>query len=189
VFDWLFEGRLSVYVFLAILAGLLLYLWWIRRKRWFLYASVGAAALAGVYLLLDRAVETDREQIQRKLTEMAAAVRDRAPDRLFAHISESFRLETLNRAGFREFVNRADRERWVTELRVWDFEFPADFKETGRVAFQAKPTGPMIGEGQFFRVEAVFRRDPDGQWRLQTFQLFDPLSDTNQPVRIPHLPQ
>jgi hypothetical protein len=189
VFDWLFEGRASVYIFLAALAGVMLYVWWRRRKRSYLYAAVGAVALAGVYFLLDRAVETDREQIERKLTEMAGAVRERAPERIFAHISESFRLGTVNRAGFREYVGMVDRNRWVDELKVWDFEFAPDFKETGRVAFKAKPTGTMTGGAPFYRVEAVFHRDPDGEWRLQTFQLFNPLVDSNQPLQIPHLSQ
>ena len=41
----------------------------------------------------------------------------------------------------------------------------------------------------FFLCRADFVRDPDGQWRLQTFQVFNPAVDVNQPMTIPELPQ
>jgi hypothetical protein len=61
LFDWLFEGRTNVYAVLAALAVFLLVIWWQTRKRWLLLGTVLAVGMIGVYALLDKAVETDRE--------------------------------------------------------------------------------------------------------------------------------
>jgi hypothetical protein len=202
VFDWLFEGRPAVYVALAAAAVVLFVAWWQTRKRYWLYATAAFVALAGLYFLLDRLVETDREQIVRKVNEMAAGVRERNVDRIFANVSEHFRLNNSDRAAFRQFAERALRTGEVTDITVWDFQFPEDFRarvrRTGttgppeldgaRVSFMVKPQGPRLG-APFFRCDATFVRGPDGQWRLFGFQLFQPGVDSNQPVQIPQLPQ
>ena len=199
--DWLFEGRPTVYVILAAAAVLLFVAWWQTRKRPWLYATVAFLALIGLYFLLDRLVETDREQIVRKVEEMSAGVRERNVERIFANVSEQFRLNNQNRATFRAFAEQAIRRGQVTEVKAWDFQFPDDFRtkvrrtgttgpqelDAARVAFTVKPEGPGLG-APFFRCEATFVRDPDGQWRLFTFQLFQPGVDSNQPFQIPQLP-
>jgi hypothetical protein len=48
LFDWLFEGRISVYVVLIALSVFLLLAWWQMRKRWLLAGAVGAAAWIGL---------------------------------------------------------------------------------------------------------------------------------------------
>jgi hypothetical protein len=124
------------------------------------------ALLAGVYFLLDRLVETRREQITRKLHEMAAAVRTQDLDRIFAHISEQFNVFGKNKAAFRDYVESRFSE--VQELVVWDEQFPDD---SGRVVFRAKPKGPRIPEQFQAIVHAEFVRDPDEQWRLRHFEI------------------
>ena len=199
--DWLFEGRPTVYVILAAVAVLLFVAWVQTRKRPWFYAAVASLALVGLYFLLDRLVETDREQILRKVEEMSAGVRERSVDRIFANVSEQFHLNGSGRAAFRQLADRALRTGEVTDVTVWDFAFPEDFRtrvrRTGtagapeqdgaRVSFMVKPQGPRLG-APFFRCDATFVRDPDGQWRLFTFQLFQPGVDSNQPFQIPQLP-
>ena len=77
MFDWLFEGHLSVYFLLTAIAVLFVVLGVRTRNRRWYAAAAGAVALAGLYCLLDFAVETDREQIQRKVNAMAAGFRRR----------------------------------------------------------------------------------------------------------------
>ncbi len=199
--DWLFEGRPTVYVILAAAAVLLFVAWWQARKRPWLYATVAFLALIGVYFLLDRAVETDREQIVRKVEEMSAAVHDRNVERIFVHVSEQFRLGNSDRAAFRALAERAIRGGQVTEVKAWDFQFPDDFRGTerrtvrgrpeelpvARVQFRIHPEGPGLSNAQFL-VRATFVRDPDGQLRLLDFQLFNPFVDQNSPMQIPQLP-
>ena len=199
--DWLFEGRPTVYVILAAAVVLLLVAWWQTRKRYWLYPGLAFLALIGVYFLLDRLVETDREQIVRKVNEMSAGVRERSVDRIFANVSEQFHLNGSGRAAFRQFAERALRTGEVTDITIWDFAFPEGFRtkvrrvgtagaperDGARVSFMVKPQGPRLG-APFFRCDATFVRDPDGQWRLFTFQLFQPGVDSNQPFQIPQLP-
>ena len=201
MFDWLFEGDTTAYVILAAVAVLLLVAWWQTRKRYWYFGIVAFLALIGLYFLLDRLVETDREQIERKVKEMSAGVRERNVDRIFANVSEQFRLNNQNRAAFRAFAEQALRRGQVTEVKTWGPQFPDDFRtkvrptgatgppelDAARVTFMVKPEGPGLG-APFFRCDATFVRDPDGQWRLFTFQLFQPGVDSNQPFQIPQLP-
>jgi hypothetical protein len=202
VFDWLFEGRPAVYVVLAATTVVLFVAWWQSRKRYWLYATAAFLALIGLYFLLDRMVETDREQIVRKVEEMSAGVRERNVDRIFANVSEQFRLNNSDRAAFRAFAEQAIRRGQVTEVKAWDFHFPDDFRATerrtvrgtpqevqvARVQFSVKPEGPGLNTAGFL-CRATFIRDPDGQLRLLDFQIFNPLVDQNQPIQIPQLPQ
>ena len=202
MFDWLFEGQTTVYVVLAAATVILFVAWWQTRKRYWFYGTVAFLALIGLYFLLDRLVETDREQIERKLNEMAAGVRERNVDRIFAHVSEQFRLNNSDRAAFRAFAEGAIRTGQVTEVRVRDPQFPDDFRSTerrtvrgasqqvqlARVQFRALLEGPQLTNAQFL-VRATFVRDPDGQLRLLDFQLFNPFVDQNQPIQLPQLPQ
>ena len=57
MFDWLFEGRVSVYVLLGVAAALLLYAGRARRQKSLLLAGGIVACLIGLYYLLDRFVE------------------------------------------------------------------------------------------------------------------------------------
>jgi hypothetical protein len=193
MFDWLFEGRLAVYVLLGAGAFGWLLLWTRDRKLVWLLGAGAFVGLVGLYFLLDRVVETDREQVTRKLGEMKAAVKARESNRIFAHISDRFRLGGLDKAGFRALVERALSQGLIHELEIWDITDPPDgWPRDGRparVSFMAKPKGgPVFIRDEHFRVEADFVRDPDGQWRLQGFRLFNPLVDTDKPLPIPEVP-
>jgi hypothetical protein len=192
VFDWLFEGRLSVYL-LLIGVGVIVAAQWARngfvvfreerrtkgsttpRRRLVVLPIVLAvlALLVGVYFLLDRLVETRREQIARKLQEMAAAVRAGDLDRIFSHISERFNVQGMDKATFRNYAQAAMEQGWAEELALWDEQFTDD---SGSVVFRAKPKGRRMPEAQFV-VRGQFVLDPDGQWRLEGFQVFFPAGD------------
>jgi ketosteroid isomerase-like protein len=195
VFDWLYEGWDVVYVLLGLVAVGLLWLWKQTPRRAYLIAAAVCLVLIGIYFLLDRQVETDREQIQRKITEMAAAVQTRDVERIFQHISPNFHAGEADRAGFRQDVERALP--LIDKVEVWGSQFPENFRqrtgqgaaaeETARVEFFAKPSGGTAGNAGYYLVRAVMRRDPDGQWRLQSYEVFTP-AGSNEPVAVPHLP-
>jgi hypothetical protein len=184
VFDWLFEGRLTVYLFLAAVALAFAGLYWRTHKRYWLFPAGAFVLLAAPYFLLDRLVETRSEQITRKLGAMAAAVQRRDADAIFRHIAADFRVAGLDRATFRNYVEAAFN-RGVTGLKVWDFQFTDD---SGGVAFFAKPEGTAAGANAHYLVRARFVQE-GGEWRLQTFQVFNPLVNTNTPLELPALPR
>jgi ketosteroid isomerase-like protein len=189
VFDWLFEGRLAVYLALASVAAVCVMLWTRNRKRRWLYLACVPVLLIGVYFLLDLLVETRREQIGRKLKEMSAAVQARDVDRIFRHISEDFRLEqrgtSMDKAAFRRAVDTVFRNRVVDRVHIWDIAIGA---RAGDVVFRVKPTGQRIPDHPGFVCRATFVQDADGQWRMAGFQVFDPLVNADQPIDIPQLP-
>jgi hypothetical protein len=180
VFDWLFEGRAVVYVPLTLLALALAFIWYsYGRRRAFLYAAGVMVVLIGVYALLDRLVETRREQIERKLHEMARGVKDKNVDAIFRHISDQFDYKGINKATFRTGAAARMRTGWVDKLDIWRIEHLDD---QGKVRFQAKPHG-RVGENVGTGVEAQFVNE-NGQWRLRSFKVFNPFVDTNQEIDV-----
>lgn len=174
--DWLFEGRTSVYVVLAALAGFLLLVWWQTRKRWLLAGVVVVAALIGLYALLDKAIETDREQIVRKVQEMAAAVNARNVDGLLANISDNFRSPRGNdKQQLRDTIASYLRMGMVSNARVWDIEFPTTPSREhspAQVTFRAKAESG--GREVLADCDATFDFDPEHGWRMRSLRLFKP---------------
>jgi hypothetical protein len=186
VFDWLFEGRLSVYLVLAVAAAVLLALWWRDRKRRWLYGVAAVGALAGAYWVCDRLVETGREQIARKLPAMARAVGARKPADVLAHVSDQFDWEGLDK---KEFGQRLPG--WLGRVKGLEVR-GIDFRDgrgpqkgkPAEVVFYAKAAGDLNPSGVEVRCEAEFVCDPDGQWRLKGLKVFFPLTaETPTPVR------
>jgi hypothetical protein len=184
MFDWLFEGRLTIYLSLAAAALILLGLWYRDRRRFWLFPVGAVGLLLLTYFLMDRLVETGREQIARKLQEMAAAVKARNADRIFTHISDRFTFQGLNKAGFRSYVEELLSRGRVDDLAIWDVEV-AD-SSSGQVRFRAKPRGSLQGIEAPWVVRARFVQESGGEWRLESFQLSSPL---DAPIDIPQLPR
>jgi hypothetical protein len=185
---WLFEGNLTVYFLLVCAELVLLALWWRTRQRKYAFSAGVVAGLTLGYYLLDRFVESDREQIVRKTQEVAAAVTAGDIERAFRNVSDSFKRGTVDKTHFREFAQRVRNERNVTEVQVWDFVFPGEVSREARpadVEFRFKVRGRW-GESPpnyFARVGYVL--DPDGEWRVQTFDVYDSLTESSRPIYIP----
>lgn len=190
MFDWLFEGRPVVYSLLGAVAFAFLLAWWRTRKRGFLIAVGALVALAGLYFLLGKLVDTPRGQIERKVNEMAAAVRARDTEGIFKHVAADFRFRGQDRATFHKYVEGALQRQLIDELEVWDFRWPEGGDDhTRAVEFYAKPKGGlMTGSEAFYLVKATFVREADGQWRLKSFDVYNPAVDTNRPIDLPGLP-
>lgn len=175
LFDWLFEGRTSVYAVLAALAVFLLLAWWQMRKRWLLGAVVFTLALFGLYALLDSSVETDREQIVRKVKEMAAAVTAHNLDAAFMHISDQFR--SPGGKGKRELRDIAQTyldNRTVERMQVWDIAIdgrPSREQGEVRVFFSAKAQN---GREFLTDCDAIFDFHPEHGWQMRSFRLLKP---------------
>jgi hypothetical protein len=187
VFEWMFEGYWVGYAVLGVLAIISLLIWWTSRKQAFLYAVGVFLVLILGYALLDRAVETDREQIEQRLKAMGRAVKDRKPDVILSNVSDDFHYGTMNKKAFQARVTNALDNREVRDLILWDFEFPSEGRtENSRpVHFKAKPFGTPIGDDNpGFIIKSHFDRDKDGQWRLKDFEVYGP-TDINTPLTLP----
>jgi hypothetical protein len=185
LFDWLFEGRTSVYVILAALAVFLLLLGGQTRKRWWVIAAVVVAATIGLYALLDRLVETDREQIVRKINAMAAAVNAHNLNAAFADFSDQFRT----RGGKTKNELQAAAQSYlatkiVERVDVWDIvlsERPSREKGETQVRFSAKTHGVQ----EFLTdCEAIFEFRPEHGWQLKSFRLLKPQTNEEWPWQI-----
>ena len=176
MFDWLFEGRTSVYAVLAALAVFLLVAWWQMRKRWLLAGVVLTAALVGLYALLDKAVETDREQIVRKLREMAAAVNAHNLNAAFVHISDRFRSQGgKSKRELREAAQSLLELGDVESVQFWDIAIEGrPSRELGEVHVFFSAKAHNTRGGFLTDCDAVFEFNPQQGWQLRSFRLLKP---------------
>jgi hypothetical protein len=183
VFDWLFEGRISVYIGLGACAFVMLYLWRQQRRRPLLYIGVFLIALIGLYWLLDRLVETDREVLENTVLRMTGAVAERKLDVSFSYISENFRSpNNNNKEHFRALAEKylgsgAGQVSGVDVL--WRCEFPERPDRTSgkeaKVNFHFKLRGEFGGKESFYYLcESIFIYEPPGVWRLLRCRILNP---------------
>lgn len=190
--SWLSDNLALLTVLLSIIALALAYAWWGTRRRRYALGTGAAVALIGllyllIYLLPLVFGETDGQQIERKVREMAAAVKARDLDRAFRHISRDFRFGSLDRTAFRQRAEEAIRHENVDDVLVWEFERGEISRQTrtAKVSFMVKVRGNWRGSEVGYRCDADFVLEPDDQWRMRGFQIFKPFMETNEPIHIP----
>ena len=185
--NWLIEDLGLVAILLGVGALLLAGIWWRDRRTKFLTAAVVLATLGAVAGLLWLFVDTDQRKIKRKVEEMAAGIPGDL-DRVFRHISPTFRYGTRSKDDLRRAAADAIRQRNVTEVRVWDVavEQADRATRTARVSFSFKIRGNWSAGNEFFQCRATFYLDDDGEWRMREFQVFSP-TNINDPLTIPGL--
>jgi hypothetical protein len=185
--SWLFEGSPTVYLILGVAALILLGLGLRTRQRKYALGLGVVAVLAGLVWLADFLVVTDREQIVNKIKAMTDSVARKDVEGIFQHMTRDFHFRSMDRNKFRAYVEGAIRSGGVDEVAVWDFE-PGEVsreKRTGTVTFKAKPVGRWAMGTEFSLVRAEFVLESDGQWRMRSFELFNPFIDTTQPWQFP----
>jgi hypothetical protein len=174
MFDWLFEAHRhpAVYICLAAAAVLFLVVWFRTRKRRWLIAAVVPVALAGLYWLLDVAVETDSEQIERKVYAMADGFKAPAHlDAVFDNVSDKFHTSyAQTKADLRDLAQQHIRDSGITEVRILEFHCPEASRANGaaRADFRAKVVGNFGGGPDAVTVhcEAAFDYDAAHGWRM-----------------------
>jgi len=185
VFDWLFEGKAWVYAILGGAVVILAALWVRDRKRRWLYPIGGLLVLVGC-----TSSSTWRWDAPRRDQAQAAGDGRRSQKRdtegIFRHISDRFKLGTLDKAGSGRRLDAVLRAREVEDLRIWDVV--AD-DERGKVVFKAKPHGSRTGTAAYYLIRGEFVRDGDGQWRLRTFEVFNPFIESRNAAPAQRLPE
>jgi len=188
---WLVEGDLTLYAILASVGLVCVAVWWRTRRRKYAVVAVAAAVAILTLSVLDRVIESDREQMIRKVQEIADGVRARDFQNIFKHVSEDFRRGAFDKAQFRHFAQEVSHSQNVTEFQAWGF-VPGDVsrqKRRGNLEFLFKIRGNWSAGNEYFLAKTVWHLDSDGEWRLQTFDVFNPYSDTKSPQQIPGWPR
>jgi hypothetical protein len=184
---WLVEGDQTLLFLVACAALACFAAWWrTRRRRYAIAGGVALGALVGL-VLLDRFVESDREQMIRKVREIAAAISHHDVDRAFTHVSEHFDRAGVAKPTFRRFAESRVRSGYVTDVQVWDFNVREVSRERRRGVVECffKVHG-SFGEtppGAFAQV--AFTLDADGQWRVSNFDWFLSITDSTAPMTVP----
>ena len=146
--------------------------------------GIAAAVLLAVFLI-DRAVESPREAVVRKVQEMGQASRDKKHDDLFKHVSDAFKYKSLDKAGLRDKAKQAEAMGFggISEYDLARSGFKAVNDTTVEHGFRVKTHSQP--EVHLF-VVATFKKESDGEWRLTTFKLYDPVN-VNDEKDVPGL--
>jgi hypothetical protein len=186
MFAWLVDHAGLAYLLLGSAALMLGSAWWLNRRRPYLIGLAVVAALLLFLFLLTRFLVTDRQQIERGLQEMAQGVLDEKPKQVFRHLSKQFSFSRVDRTTFEPRAEKTIRQRQIQDLYLWKFEFEELDRAArkARVAFNVRVTSAWTEGTQVFLVRADFVLE-DGQWRMRTFQLYNPVVNTDQPLQIP----
>jgi hypothetical protein len=134
------------------------------------------------------APESDERQILRKMQEMSDGVHQRNLNRVFEHVSESFSYGAATRSSLRQQAETRIQQGDVTEIPIWDLKLESITGDKNAVVdFKFKTKG-RFDNGVGYRGKAYFVRDPDRQWRLQRFEIFNLGGDNNTaPIAVPGL--
>lgn len=185
--DWLVDRKHLLLFALAIGVLLSTALWWRSRKRRFIVVTAILAALGLAILLLARFVESDAEQMVRKVREVADAVSAKDLDAAFKNVSEKFDRGGVNKEQFRRFCKATLDAGRVSQVQVWD-ESVVDLSKPdriGTVQFRFKVHGSWGETPPNWFARVVFTLDPDGQWRVKSFDHYDSLNQSTTPLPIP----
>jgi hypothetical protein len=195
MYNRLADPNPAIYL-LFLIAGLVLLAVWSRtRKRKYLNAVGVVAVLAGAVFALDYFLESDREQVVRKIDEAARSVEARDLDRFFRHVSEQFHYGSSNKARFRALLEQYRNAGNLQSIRVWDVQVEKPPGQDGTppdemtVRFRLRVTGSYGGGPQqgAFTCRSVFVRDPDKEWRLKGFRVFPLVGDESSEIQVPGL--
>jgi hypothetical protein len=182
--DWLFQNRSSIYLLLGTAAVIAAAVWWRTRKRRDAVVFGAVLALVVAFVLVDQVFrgETDQEQIERLVRELAASVTGPAVEKEFAtRVAADFVSPRGNKnEAFCKAAADHARTHRVKEVAVWEFDFQdvSRSSKTARVRFQFKIKAERFdAPGACL---ATFRLDPDDRWRLLGFKVFFPANSLDE---------
>lgn len=157
----------------AILGGV-----WIRSGRnWLIYALVAVIVLMAVMLLLERWVDTYREQVDATLRQCAAAVENNDMEAVLGHVQADageIRLQARNelpRYRFKKVVIARNLEIAVDSQH----DPPQAVAEFNVILDVTLRRGMADMKGAVRFVEVTFQLDDDGQWRVIRYRHNPPM--------------
>ena len=184
------DSAALLYMLLGTATLILGVVWWRTRRGWFFVGACVFILLIGALVLLRSMYPSDGEKIFHVVQDMSAAVKVKDMDRIASHLANNFNWFGNSRAEFRKRAEHVVNFLEITECPVWDFEAEnvsrADGK--GTIQFKAKPRSKRVETAAFYLIKAEFILEPDGQWRMQAFNYFNPFVDTKKPMTPSEIP-
>lgn len=128
--------------------------------------------------LCDKFFESPREVASRKISEMATATYGKNKNDFLRHVSDSFKHKGLDKKGLGALTDQLSGYD-VKGIECWELT-KANFKQiddkTVEQGFLMQPSGyPQY----IHYCVGTFRKEADGDWKMTTFKLYDPLQRTN----------
>jgi hypothetical protein len=177
----------NLYAVLVIIVLVLAGIAYRRQKRGDVIRFIVAVAALVALFLIDHFVESPREQASRKVLAMAQASQEKKWDDVVTHVSDSFKYHGPNghefdKEGFRQLGKRAEsipefKGFVVTDLHRADYRILDE--KNFKISFTAFPREVPNPEYRFWIV-ATFTMDPDGEWRMSTFNRYDPVKQDHR---------
>jgi hypothetical protein len=160
---------------LAILVEVVLGILWLSRRerirRWYLLVGPAIVLLA---VLVDWAVETPREKVERVTRQIVQATEDENADLVISLLSDSFEHKTIIKKLTATPVIRGYLSHpLISNNHIDSLEVVSADREGGEVEFAATttldPKSPFSAYAPFVKTKWRFDyiRDPDGQFRVR----------------------
>jgi hypothetical protein len=180
MFDVFFEGWLSVYILHVLVLVFLFLLWRQRQNRVYLKAMAMVVALAGIYFLLDRIHETDREAAERTLSELLETINQKKFDRATEFLADDFKYLWFDKKTIRPWFEGEIRSYDVQNLRAKriSVEKQDRYKRTLTLRFDAKADTTL--PYNMIPCEVDFACDSQGRWKIKTFRLYNVVNSAEE---------
>jgi hypothetical protein len=144
-------------------------------KKAFLAAALGVVVLVAGLLALEWTVETDVEQVEQALFDLAADVERNDVDAVVARISpQAVRLRQEARSQLAAVTVRRVGIKSNLEIAVYPKRNPPLAEARFNVVITGDVSGSGLG-GDYPRYFVCNFRNEDGQWRLYSYENLDPI--------------
>lgn len=191
--DWLLDGFWSISIVLGSAGVAFGIAWWRTGRKQYAICVGVVAVLFGAYIVLHLLIEKESEQMERRIREIGASVKQRQiRPVLEKNLSEDFRANSYDKRRFIEKAEQLRGQYQVDSLEVWEVRVVEvdRTKRTAKMSFKVKPK-VQDQETPSYLVEAEFVMTPSdtwrrrGEWKMKTFRYFNPAVDSNSPLPIP----
>jgi hypothetical protein len=156
-----------------------------RQKRSDLVnLGIGAVVVLAVFLI-DRAVESPREEVEHVVNDMARAAEKSDYDAVFQNVSDSFSYKGKDKKVARQAAEMA-KGYFPGGIRLWGVTRDR-FKETGDSTAEQEFDAQFVdGPQTRHRCVGVFKKE-NGVWKMTTFRLYPVVGNTDEEVTPPGL--
>jgi len=183
MFDFLFEGGLTLYFALLIAAVFFFILWFKWRDRRFLKALGVVAGLALLVFLLDLLRETDRERALSTLSVVIERINNKQLDAAFSELSDDFQAYGMDKKTMREKATSAIRTYNIRNLRAKSIQVMKQDRDKRSVTLRFNATADSsLTEGWAMApCEVDFVIDAQDRCRIKSFRIYRPVVDNVDP--------